>query len=79
MKKGVDDDVHVVVVLYVVQANVSRDVRFMAEVEGLLGEYGWTGKGFDTLWSERWCQHECYVLQRGIGDGVSVWKYVDLA
>ena len=33
MKEGVDDDVHVVVVLDVVQANVARDVCFVAEVE----------------------------------------------
>ena len=79
MKEGVDDDVHVVVVLDVVQANVARDVCFVAEVEGLLGEYGWTRKCFDTLWGEGWRQHKCYVLQGGIGDGVSVWKYVHLA
>ena len=44
MKEGVDDDVHMVVVLDVVQANVARDVWFVAEVEGLFDEYGWTRK-----------------------------------
>lgn len=75
MEECVDNDVEMVVSFDIVETYVSGDIFLVLKVEG-----GFEGgiEAFDGVGGEGRSEDECYVFERRIRNGISVWENIDL-
>jgi hypothetical protein len=72
MEEGVYYDVHVIIFLDVIQADVTWNIMLMIKIVGWFGQFIGRIKSGDGSWLEPRCQNAGDIFQGWIGDGITI-------
>jgi hypothetical protein len=73
VQEGVNNNIHVVITLDIVQANIARKIRLRREIIGRFQEVRWRGKAGSRGFRKGWIEDKRDVFKRWIRDKITIW------